>query len=139
MITKTTLPLNGSAIAQNATSTTPWIPWHNTELILGVDNPVMWYYATSAGAPSVTITAYVTPFECANENTNPALPISGGSNYQTVTILTATVITLDAWTEVVLPDAFSQYPWKWVKFAVAEQNVAAITAFYLALFRKVHS
>jgi len=95
----------------------------------------MWYYATSAGAPTIQIIAHCTIFECPNHNTAPTGPVPSGTNYKAITLLSTTTATLDAWTEVALPEAFDTYPWKWVRFT-AEGGTADFTAFYLAVARK---
>jgi len=129
------IPINEKAIAQNATIYGPGggaaaDGWVLCKTGTGFN---IWYYMTSAGAPTVNLTLRYTLFRPGHGGTHDP-DSTARANYRTVT-LGAALAVLDAWTHIDTPAEIRDYPFVAYQIVATENNVAAVTTLSVAIAR----
>jgi hypothetical protein len=126
--------LNEVAIVQAATSTGVWMTCPRAQAFN------IWYYCTSAGAPSVTLNfdysifglealTQAPPGTYAYGTFHPAS--TARTNYRTISLASG-VITLNAWTHIDTP-AEMKYPFASCRIRAVEADAAAVTTLTVAM------
>lgn len=128
--------LNEVAITQAATATGAWFTCPRAQAFN------IWYYCTSAGAPSVTLNFDYSIFGLESLTTTTTVPptrayglfhpaYTGRTNYRTIALASG-VITLDAWTHIDTPDEM-KYPFASCRIRAVEANAGAVTTLTVAI------
>lgn len=111
------LPISNVAVTSGNTTTSAWMP---ASTLVGAN---FWFYQASSGSPSSTITIDYTIFPLTTANAAPTIPVSGGTNYRTVTLKSAET-TKAAWQHYDTP-AELEYPFLFYRINVAVSSANA--------------
>lgn len=128
-ISVTQIPINGTAVASGSSTTSAWIP-----VSVAVASNI-WVCQTSAGTPTLTVTADYTIFDvttnAAGTQTVMGPTITGVASNHRADIAVGTTTTVAGWVHLDSPPEMD-YPYRWVRYKIAVADADA-TGLWLAV------